>query len=153
MSDRKPIIGIARSKIGTFFGVLLLIYLALKVFPNIGVEPIAGKVIEATSAETFYEVTIPSNWFDNYSKQTAENLVSDFMKLGIDSQIQKMVEGAKTAPKLSVEIYQDKVEGEKDLAWVVKFIITTPELGMEKSKEIVAFVGSNFGEHVKKYAR
>ena len=71
MSERKPIIGIARSKIGTFFGVLLLFYLVLKVFPNIGVEPVAEKVIETISPETFYEVTIPSKWFDNYSKQTA----------------------------------------------------------------------------------
>ena len=103
--------------------------------------------------ETYYEVTIPSAWFENYTKQRMLSLLKEFNKTDSHKKIFTELKKLPKKPKLFVDLYKDKVEGEINLTWVLRFTISTSEVGLKRSKEIVKNIGSGFGEYIGRYRK
>ena len=103
--------------------------------------------------ETYYEVTIPSGWFDDYSKERMVSLLRELSKTESHRKIIDDIRRFSKRPKLHVDIYKDDVEEESDSAWVFRFTISTDEIGLKKSQMLVKRIGTSFGKYIERYRK
>jgi len=154
---RKSFITLGRTKAEKVLGFFILLYLFYKAIVLSGVMPNADDLADQVISGTYYEVTIPSKWFDDYSQERMIKLLEEFEQSEINkekiSQLKEQLTDIAKKPEVSIELYKDKVDGELDLGWVVRFEVTTEELGFENSQSMVNSIGGGFGDYLKKYKR
>ncbi len=99
--------------------------------------------------KTFIEIVMPNKIYKNYYK---EDLVALLKKYDIFETNKKVVEELReleNPPKLDIIFFQDYEPGESEPVWIAKFEISTSELGLEKSMEVVKEIALNFNEYIK----
>jgi hypothetical protein len=109
-------------------------------------ETIASNTISAT----YHEVVIPNKWFADYSQNRMNELISEF-KLQFKEEFDEHFKHLSKKPNISIELFQDHVEGQSNLGWVVKFEVETKILGYKQSKKFVDYIGGGFAKHIRSY--
>lgn len=153
MTERKQFLTLGRTKTEKVIGFFILIFLFYKALDLSGILPTIEETKDAIVNETYHELTIPKIWFKDYSKERMVKLLKEFESTNLYRKVTSELSKLKQKPEISVEIYQDKIESQKELGWIIRFSVATHSLSHKKSQEIASFIGGAFGEYIEKYRK
>jgi hypothetical protein len=149
MADRKPFLTLGNSKLGKFFGVIILLVIAFKIASKNELIPSVESIANDMITNTYHEVTVPSAWFNDYSEEFILELVNEYVGSVNSEALKNKLSEFEGVPKIGAEVYLDDVEGEPDLGWVVKFTVSTEKVGFTNSKVIADLLGTGFVDFIK----
>jgi hypothetical protein len=152
MSEKKAFITMGKTKTSKFFNWIFLLFLIGWAISKSGVEISGSSIADNVVSATFHEVIVPSAWFPDYSKERMIKLLGDFQETEISKKIISSVNEQGINPDINVDIYQDHVDGESELGWIVRFEVATANIGRENSQSIATSFGRGFGAHMKTYS-
>jgi hypothetical protein len=131
--------------------VLLVGYAVNRLFVAFGVDPVesATNLSKSSVGATYFEVEITKNGLDDYSKKSIEGLLNGYLKSEKIKELKSKLQEKGVTPGTEIVIYEDRIDHQTELGWVVRFEISTNKVGFDEAMEIAKAMGNGFVNYVR----
>jgi len=133
------------AKFETIVVLLLIVGYGLSHLIGANNKIVAEERSEDAIKSTFIEFEINRNGRKDYSQEWIASFVQNYLDStsGKVTMATIMEEGL-SDKNFGISVYKDKVDGQAETGWVVRFQAGTEGLGLKKTKDLLSMIGQSF---------
>jgi hypothetical protein len=131
--------------------VLLVGYAIYKLLGAFGVDPVesAADIAKSNVGATYHEVEVTRDGLADYSRKAIEDLVKGYLESEKIHELKNKLQEKGVLPATEIVIYEDDIDHQAESGWVVRFEISTVEVGYDESMEVAKAMGIGFINYVR----